>query len=265
MAYNQRWNNMNLANEEKYDPAATQRLQEILYRALEYQYPIDWIRTEIINGADPHLLTRPASFFARFTPLDIIASYGDADFIQELFAMGLEPTPYMLIKAVTSQENLIETIDAILDANPDLINVKGDWNEDDDEYYDAMDDATPLLLAIRLKVPLDVIEHLLKRGADPNLQNNDGHTALMLATRYSSVDNKPLIELLLQYGADPELQNKNGRMASNHARNNNEKNLLERQGGGYRKRRTAHRRKRRTAHHRKRRTARKHKTHRRRR
>lgn len=52
-----------------------------------------------------------------------------------------------------------------------------------------------------------IIELLLIHGADINLQNNDGSTALMLANSNS------MVGLLLRHGADINLQNINGKTA----------------------------------------------------
>ena len=51
---------------------------------------------------------------------------------------------------------------------------------------------------------------LLKRGADPNIQKNDGATALMYASQngYSEV-----VQVLLKEGADPNIQKKDGATA----------------------------------------------------
>ena len=52
-----------------------------------------------------------------------------------------------------------------------------------------------------------VMELLLKEGADVNIQNNDGWTALMIA---SDDGHHQVVELLLKEGADVNIQNNNG-------------------------------------------------------
>ena len=64
------------------------------------------------------------------------------------------------------------------------------------------------------------VELLLKNGADPNIQNNDGDTALIKSIKPH--DSSVIIfELLLKNGADPDIQNNNGDTAliksSNHS------------------------------------------------
>jgi ankyrin repeat protein len=57
----------------------------------------------------------------------------------------------------------------------------------------------------------DIIELLLKNGADPNLKNNFNWTALMLACDNSNNNsNNKTVKLLLKYGADPNLKDNDG-------------------------------------------------------
>lgn len=74
--------------------------------------------------------------------------------------------------------------------------------------------ATALLLAIRnFDIKEDVIVEMLKRGADPNLADTyDQETPLQAFARtypYGSADNVVLNQLL-DKGANPELQNRHG-------------------------------------------------------
>ena len=55
------------------------------------------------------------------------------------------------------------------------------------------------------------IKWFLDNGANPNLQNNAGTTALMYASRYSNTDsNLETVKLLLDHGADLNLQSNTG-------------------------------------------------------
>merc|ERR1719383_215399 len=55
--------------------------------------------------------------------------------------------------------------------------------------------------------PNSITKLLLEKGADPNIQNSDGETALYLAARYS---NKGMAKLLIEKGADINVQNSYG-------------------------------------------------------
>lgn len=236
MAYNQRFN----GNDEKYDPEATEALRHIFTTDLQGDRLVSAIKKEIRRGADPHVLLEPTPRpddvdnnmgWEPSIPLESLASFGEADFLQELFAMGLEPTRNMLINALRSSKNTIRTIDAILDADPDLINAMGD---------DGLDKSTtPLIAALKKNLHESIIEHLLKRGANPDLQAADGRTPLMYATKLR----KSVIELLLRYGADTQLENKQGRLAHSYAKSQVMKRLLPNRQGGRRKTRRLNRKK----------------------
>lgn len=229
MAHNQRFNTN---NDEKYDPEATDALRQILASHLQGDRLVAAIKKEIRRGADPHILLEPTPRPAYLDnnmvwepniPLESLASFGEADFLQELFAMGLEPTRNMLINAIKSTRNTIRTIDAILDEDPNLINAMGD---------DGLDKSTtPLIAALKKNLDESIIEHLLKRGANPDLQAADGRTPLMYATKLR----KSVIELLLRYGADTQLENKQGRLAHSYAKSQVMKGLLPNRQGGRRK------------------------------
>ncbi len=71
-----------------------------------------------------------------------------------------------------------------------------------------------LFIAIKYNQPT-VLEHLLKQGIDVNTANNAGTTALMEAA--SSAEDTQIIKLLLQYGADKTIKDNRGKTASQYA------------------------------------------------
>jgi ankyrin repeat protein len=68
-------------------------------------------------------------------------------------------------------------------------------------YYDK----TALMYA-SMKSPssIEIVKLLLDRGADPNIQNEFGYTALIYSARNGIIEN---VKLLLDRGADPNIQN----------------------------------------------------------
>ena len=220
MAHNRRFNVPgNFINEEKYDMEATAELDRLLRRASRFDYPADQIKGLIRRGANPHLLSRiPIGEHDQIMPLSIHGGRGDYEFLEELFQMGVEPTRGIIKSALNSSnpahnftrpaisaERAIRVIDAVLRNKPEIINTRG---------HNGMDENSTLLIyAIKKKAPIDVIRFLLENGADPNLQGQDGRTALMHATQRDS----KIIQLLLDFGANDMLENEKGRIAHNYA------------------------------------------------
>lgn len=69
--------------------------------------------------------------------------------------------------------------------------------------------ATALIFGV--KNGTHMIEPLLKKGANPNIQDSYGMTALMYVAQ--SNNGPECVKLLLEYGADPYLQNNEGKTA----------------------------------------------------
>lgn len=55
------------------------------------------------------------------------------------------------------------------------------------------------------------LRYLLEKGANPNAQDSEGETALMIAARLANLD---AARLLMRYGADPRLVSKSGKTAA---------------------------------------------------
>ena len=69
---------------------------------------------------------------------------------------------------------------------------------------------TPLLHACR-RGCVGIIAHLLARGADHSLTNEEGDTCLHIASKFLRV---PVVQLLLEFGANPRVRNHVSKVAS---------------------------------------------------
>lgn len=70
------------------------------------------------------------------------------------------------------------------------------------------------LMAVAVKGNVELAELLLTNGANPDLTNDEGITALMYAVQF---ENKKLVELLLYHNANKKLLDKNGISAFEYA------------------------------------------------
>ena len=77
------------------------------------------------------------------------------------------------------------------------------------DYIWLIQDATALMGAALYEYN-DVAELLLERGANPNIQDDDGFTALMLSAVQYRDNNTEIIELLLAHGANLHIRNNDG-------------------------------------------------------
>lgn len=101
------------------------------------------------------------------------------------------------------------------DAAKLLIKHGADVNVQDFHGNTALITAADSSVYFHSKYCLPIMRLLLKNGADPNLKNMHGVTALM---KYSSSHYNPNgVILLLRYGADPDLVDKNGERAIDRA------------------------------------------------
>ena len=66
------------------------------------------------------------------------------------------------------------------------------------------------LMVVVSQGKLPIVDLLLKNGANPDIQNKDGNTALMMAVSQGKL---PIVDLLLKNGANPDIQNKDGNTA----------------------------------------------------
>ena len=75
----------------------------------------------------------------------------------------------------------------------------------------------------------ELVTLLLEFGADPNLQNNVGNSALHQAARWNRIDE---IQILVEFGALLDLQNNAGKTALDLAVNDRVIELLQELGAG---------------------------------
>lgn len=91
----------------------------------------------------------------------------------------------------------VPVIERILDDGVD-VNVK------------RADGSTPLIVVVRISTNLALVRFLLDRGADPNIQDNEGCSAVHWAVRRKNTD-PAIMRLLLEKEGDPNLRDNDGR------------------------------------------------------
>lgn len=69
---------------------------------------------------------------------------------------------------------------------------------------------TPLMYAVMHNDCVDVVEMLIKKGADVNAKDNLGRTALLLACQYNDL---PVVQILSKNGANIYIQDNEGKSA----------------------------------------------------
>lgn len=113
------------------------------------------------------------------------------------------------------------TVRAIFDL---LVQKKADFNIKDTEGFTALMNAS----CIRND---QIVYYLLKNGANPNIQNEQGLTALMCAIKRAdgswSREYMAIVKDLLDHGADPNIQDMSGRTALMHICEHKQKNYNE--------------------------------------
>lgn len=105
---------------------------------------------------------------------------------------------------------------AVICENPEIVDMLLRAGADPDVQVDRLD--TALIIAERTFL-FSIVSQLLAAGADPNIQNAYGNTALMLAVSRGS---KERIELLLKAGANPDLKDRDGKITRDFANGNQE-------------------------------------------
>lgn len=112
-----------------------------------------------------------------------------------------ELTKFMATEAPLKEKNFLKKLESILQTSSSSINVQNTGGK------------TALMFALTCYPTdqIEVVKLLLKRGADPNLRDIEGLTALMLSAQRSSYENSPeIVKLLVEGGADPNIQDTYG-------------------------------------------------------
>ncbi len=174
--------------------------------------------------------TKPTNLMTNFKSMLGI----DTSLLNKKNSVGL--TPLMLACANSNTHSSVETVKLLLDLGADvklhadsgfnalilahpncaqlLIDAKIDINAVDTNKN------TALILKIEWGFDDECISMLINAGANLDLKNNRGQTALMFCKRVSTV------KLLLDAGANPALKDNNGNTALNIAITNNNNNKL---------------------------------------
>ena len=87
---------------------------------------------------------------------------------------------------------------------------------------------TPLHIASKFHDKYEV-SWLLQNGADPNVQDNQGHTALHNIINSRGEYGKDIVRMLMMYGANPELKDKKGNVPAQYAQDSETLKLLVRE------------------------------------
>ncbi|MGD1983848.1 MAG: ankyrin repeat domain-containing protein [Chromatiaceae bacterium] len=77
---------------------------------------------------------------------------------------------------------------------------------------------------------VEMVRLLLERGADPNVQNSEGDTPLICATKYAGGE-KATVQLLVDGGTDLTIRDKDGKTALDYAKAADQLDAVELLGG----------------------------------
>lgn len=126
------------------------------------------------------------------------------------------------LMAVEDPEEALHTplIEALLENNLDV--VENLLRRGADPNQTDFEGRTPLMLAAQLG-NLDMINALLRARANVNAQDSSGNSALIFATTQG---NSALMRTLLEHGADPFMPDNRGMIPLNYALLNNYSNII---------------------------------------
>jgi ankyrin repeat protein len=170
---------------------------------------IELVRLFIDAGADIHRIDNWGK-----TPLEYAASYSrDTAILRLLIEKGADihnggslSTPLHSAAASNNLQNITLLIELGADIN--ARDRGGEFTSPQGTGISQIGGNTPLM---RGAISYRCVDILLKAGANINLQNNEGKTALILAAQYGR--DPRVITLLLQNGANAKLEDNTGRTA----------------------------------------------------
>ncbi len=154
----------------------------------------------ITRGADVNQISRAFDL----VPLHLAAWADNADMIDLLLDNGANP----YAQSNLSPEGLMPLHLAIVNGSLDAIRALLSGGVEVDVRLPS--GQTPLMYALTVSAleRARTVTILLEHGADPNLQNNAGNTALHQAARWNRLSS---ISTLIEYGASLDLQNNAGK------------------------------------------------------
>ena len=143
------------------------------------------------------------------------AEQGIEEAQRQLDLLYLKNTDNNDILSLTGQNNKADIFNIAKTASPAqlLLRLEPNQNLNQKDSYGQ----TPLMYAASQNTA-ESVQILINSGANPNLQSDDGWTAIMYASR----DNPEVIRTLLINGADPEIKNDDGQTALDIAKENYE-------------------------------------------
>lgn len=110
-----------------------------------------------------------------------------------------------------AQQQILSDWEKWLDSHPSEVNAI--WHDPAAQMSDLRIHNTLLHLAVLGDIidgdRAELVELLLKRKANPDVQNDEGDTPLHLACKVDTLSVQ-IAQLLLQYGANPNIRNSNG-------------------------------------------------------
>lgn len=167
------------------------------------------VKRLITGGANPNGVDNSGA------PLADAIQTGDADFVRTLISLGANvsaqpPNNFIKCRTLSLGLEYQEIFDALVKAGIDLNCRGGQLGSTqlmDIAGYNRLwawerIHTSPAHATERLRDPLLLAKRLLTAGADPNVRDNWGRTALFYTTEANNID---VAELLLSSGADPNI------------------------------------------------------------